>query len=202
MRKTILVQIIFITAMLVFAMAPREVQTIHDIKSPKVQITATPTATPTPKPTPVAAKNATTQPTPKPTKRPTPKPTPTKTAKATRSGLRVGDRIKGSLTYYCCCPRCCGSHVKQVSPGVYRSKTASGMRVQTGQAPPYPIVSCNWLPLGSKVEVNGTIYTVEDRGGGGLSQVGALDVYVYQGHKKALAMGRRSATIKIVRVGR
>ena len=203
MRKTILVQIIFITAMLAFVTAPREVQIIHDIKSPKVQITATPTATPTT----VVAKNATTQPTPKPTKRPTPKPTakptpkPTTKPTKTRSGLRVGDRIKGSLTYYCCCPRCCGSHVRQVSKGVYRSTTASGMRVQTGQAPPYPIVSCNWLPLGSKVEVNGTIYTVEDRGGGGLSRVGALDVYL-ESHAKALKLGRKSATIRIVRIGR
>ena len=211
MRKTILVQIIFITLMLIFAMAPREVQAIHDIKSPKVQITSTPTATP--EPTAVVAKYATTQPTPKPTVKQTtnvqkmhnatPKPTakPTKTAKTTRYGLRVGDRIKGSLTYYCCCPRCCGSHVRQVSKGVYRSTTASGMRVQTGQAPPYPIVSCNWLPLGSKVEVNGTIYTVEDRGGGGLSRVGALDVYL-ESHAKALKLGRKSATIRIVRIGR
>ena len=206
MRKTILVQIIFITLMLIFAMAPREVQAIHDIKSPKVQITSTPTATP--EPTAVVAKNATTQPTPKPTKRPTPKPTakptpkPTTKPTKTRSGLRVGDRIKGSLTYYCCCPRCCGSHVRQVSKGVYRSTTASGMRVQTGQAPPYPIVGCNWLPLGSRVEINGTIYTVEDRGGGGLSRVGNLDVYVHQGHKKALRLGKRSVTIRIIRIGR
>ena len=76
------------------------------------------------------------------------------------------------------------------------------MRVQTGQAPPYPIVSCNWLSLGSRVEINGTIYTVEDKGGGGLSKQGNLDVYVYQGHAAAKAKGVRKVTIRIVRIGR
>lgn len=154
----------------------------------EITVTVTPTITQT-----VTAK-PTVKPTPKPTKRSTPKPA--------RSGIQAGATLRGSLTYYCCCPRCCGSHVKQVKKGVYRSTTASGMRVQTGQAPPYPIASCNWLPLGSQVEAGGVVYTIEDRGGGGLSKRGNLDVYVYQGHKKALAMGRRSVTLRIVRVGR
>ena len=154
------------------------------IATPTATYEATPTIKPTAKPTP--------------TVKPTPKPTP----KPARSGIQAGATLRGSLTYYCCCPRCCGSHVKQVKKGVYRSTTASGMRVQTGQAPPYPIASCNWLPLGSQVEAGGVVYTIEDRGGGGLSKRGNLDVYVYQGHKKALAMGRKSVTIRIVRVGR
>lgn len=164
-----------------------------------IRLTATPTAKPTPtqtataKPTPKMTKRSTPTATPKPTKRPTPKPA--------RSGLRAGDTLRGSLTYYCCCPKCCGKHVKRISPGVYRSKTASGMKVQTGKAPPYPIASCNWLPLGSQVEAGGVVYTIEDRGGGGLSRVGNLDVYV-ESHAKALKLGRRGATIKIVRIGR
>jgi hypothetical protein len=48
----------------------------------------------------------------------------------------------------------------------------------------------------------GVVYTIEDRGGGGLSRRGNLDVYVYQGHKKALAMGRKIVTLRIVRIGR
>lgn len=157
-----------------------------------IRLTATPTAKPTPTQTVTA----------KPTVKPTPKPTKRSTPKPARSGIQAGATLRGSLTYYCCCPKCCGKHVKQVKKGVYRSTTASGMRVQTGQAPSYPVASCNWLPLGSKVEAGGTIYTIEDRGGGGLSKRGNLDVYVYQGHKKALAMGRRRVTLRIVRVGR
>jgi 3D (Asp-Asp-Asp) domain-containing protein len=169
-----------------------KVQTTPTQKPAKVQ-----TATATPRPTKTVTKTVT-KATAKPTAKPTPKPTP----KPTRSGIQAGATLRGSLTYYCCCPKCCGKHVKQVKKGVYRSTTASGMRVQTGQAPPYPIASCNWLPLGSQVEAGGVVYTIEDRGGGGLSKRGNLDVYVYQGHKKALAMGRKSVTIRIVRVGR
>lgn len=167
-----------------------------DATEPTLMVTPTATSTPTAKPTPKPTKRPMPKSTPKPTKRPVPKST------AKRSGLRAGDTLRGSLTYYCCCPKCCGKHVKQVKKGVYRSTTASGMRVQTGQAPPYPIASCNWLPLGSQVEAGGVVYTIEDRGGGGLSKRGNLDVYVYQGHKKALKMGRRSVTLRIVRIGR
>lgn len=156
-----------------------------------IRLTATPTAKPTITQTVTA----------KPTVKPTPKPTKRSTPKPARSGIQAGATLRGSLTYYCCCPKCCGKHVKQVKKGVYRSTTASGMRVQTGQAPPYPIVGCNWLPLGSQVEAGGVVYTVEDRGGGGLSRVGALDVYV-ESHARALKLGRRSATIRIVRIGR
>ena len=133
-----------------------KVQTTPTQKPAKVQ-----TATATPRPTKTVTKA-----TAKPTAKPTPKPTP----KPTRSGMQAGATLRGSLTYYCCCPKCCGKHVKQISPGVYRSKTASGMKVQTGKAPPYPIVSCNWLPLGSRVEINGTIY--RQRQGGGVIEWG------------------------------
>ncbi len=150
------------------------------------EVTAKVQTTPTQKPAKV--QTATAKLTAKPTAKPTPKPTP----KPARSGIQAGATLRGSLTYYCCCPRCCGSHVKQVKKGVYRSTTASGMRVQTGQAPPYPIASCNWLPLGSQVEAGGVVYTIEDRGGGGSQSGGTWTCTCTRGTKKRWRWGARA----------
>ncbi|MFZ5973954.1 MAG: hypothetical protein ACOYU3_00910 [Bacillota bacterium] len=163
--------------------------------------------TPVPEKSPEAAPVRAPEPTPVRTPAPTPRPVHT-TKPGTQTGasakrLTVGSVIKGTLTYYCPCSHCCGSHVKEIGTGVYRSRTASGITVQTGQAPSHPIVSCNWLPLGSRIEVNGVVYTVEDRGGSSLNKVGRLDVYVYRGHAAAKKMGmQKGVSIKILRIGR
>ncbi|MCH5317317.1 MAG: G5 domain-containing protein [Eubacterium sp.] len=102
----------------------------------------------------------------------------------------VGQIISGKYTHYCACEVCCGK-----SNGV----TASGKKVQNGMEDPY-YIACNWLPLGSVIEVNGTTYTVVDRGGN-LSRQGRIDIFTPEGHEAAVNYGTGSCTIKIVRLG-
>ncbi len=103
----------------------------------------------------------------------------------------VGSVINGSYTYYCSCSICCGKDT-----GI----TASGNKVQNGMENPY-YVACNWLPLGSVIEVDGVTYTVADRGGSGLSKTGRIDIFTPDGHEAAKKYGRGSASIKILRLG-
>lgn len=108
-----------------------------------------------------------------------------------KNGYTLGQKIKGKYTHYCACATCCGK-----SNGI----TASGKKVYTGMPNPY-YVACNWLPLGSVISVNGTNYTVVDRGGSGLSQRGRIDIYTPEGHSAALRGGTGSCEITIVRLG-
>ena len=107
------------------------------------------------------------------------------------NGYSVGQTIKGKYTHYCSCAKCCGK-----SNGV----TASGKKVYTGMPNPY-YVACNWLPLGSVIIVNGTNYTVVDRGGSGLSSGGRIDIYTPEGHQAAIRGGTGSCSITIIRLG-
>lgn len=108
-----------------------------------------------------------------------------------KNGYSVGQTISGKYTHYCSCARCCGK-----SNGI----TASGKRVYTGMPDPH-YIACNWLPMGSVVNVKGVNYTVVDRGGGGLSRRGRIDIYTPAGHKAALKGGTGRCTITIVRLG-
>ena len=114
----------------------------------------------------------------------------TTTASNSYSDYEVGQIISGKYTHYCACEICCGK-----SNGV----TASGQIVQNGMDNPY-YIACNWLPLGSVIEVNGTAYTVVDRGGG-LNGQGRIDIFTPEGHDAAIKNGTGSCTIKIVRLG-
>ena len=78
---------------------------------------------------------------------------------------------KYKLTYYCSCSKCCGK-----SDGI----TASGKKAQEGIT-----VASNSLPLGTKISINGHIYTVQDRGG---MASNVIDVFV-SSHQKALNLG-------------
>lgn len=108
-----------------------------------------------------------------------------------KNGYTLGQKIKGKYTHYCACAACCGK-----SNGV----TASGKKVYNGMPNPY-YVACNWLPLGSVISVDGTNYTVVDRGGSRLSQKGRIDIYTPEGHAAALRGGTGSCEITIVRLG-
>ena len=107
------------------------------------------------------------------------------------NGISVGDVITGGeLTHYCACSICCGK-----SDGI----TASGIKIQNGVKPEIDIASCNWLPLGAMIEVNGIGYLVADRGGSSLDQVGKLDIFVPEGHTAALNLGIiKGVSIKII----
>ncbi|MDE6470569.1 MAG: G5 domain-containing protein [Eubacterium sp.] len=107
-----------------------------------------------------------------------------------QNGYTIGQTISGRYTHYCACG-ICGS-----GTGV----TASGRRVYNGMEDPY-YIACNWLPMGSVVNVDGTNYTVVDRGGSGLSSSGRIDIFTPEGHSACFKYGTGSCTIEIVRLG-
>ena len=106
-------------------------------------------------------------------------------------GYKVGQTINGRYTHYCACATCNGN-----SNGI----TSSGRRISNGMANPY-YIACNWLPLGSVINVDGTNYTVVDRGGSGLSATGRIDIFTPEGHAACYRYGTGPCTIKIVRLG-
>lgn len=107
-----------------------------------------------------------------------------------KNGFTVGQVIQGRKTHYCACGTC----------GTGTGLTASGKRVYNGMANPY-YIACNWLPMGSVVNVDGTNYTVVDRGGGGLSAVGRIDIFTPEGHAACYRYGTGPCTLQIVRLG-
>lgn len=105
-----------------------------------------------------------------------------------RDGVARGDVISGNITYYDICLDCCGK-----TDGI----TASGIGIWNGMDDPH-IAACNWLPFGSVVSVNGVEYTIADRGGIGLNEIGRLDIFIPEGHQRALELGRSYADIEII----
>lgn len=107
-----------------------------------------------------------------------------------KNGYTVGQVIKGKYTHYCACGTC----------GSGTGVTASGKKVKNGMSNPY-YTACNWLPLGSVVNVDGVNYTVVDRGGSSLSRTGRIDIFTPGGHSAALRRGTGSCTLTIMRLG-
>ncbi len=108
-----------------------------------------------------------------------------------KNGYKVGQKLTGRYTHYCACATCNGNS---------RGITSSGKRISNGMANPY-YIACNWLPLGSVVSVNGTNYTVVDRGGSGLSTVGRIDIFTPEGHSACYRYGTGRCSLEIVRLG-
>ena len=105
-----------------------------------------------------------------------------------------GMHITGEATHYCKCSKCCGKWA-DVKP----HKTADGTLLSNVDAGQENILSCNWLPFNTIVTVDGDQYRVADRGGKGLDEVGAVDIYVPGSHQDALDQGRlRGADIVII----
>ena len=84
------------------------------------------------------------------------------------------------ITHYCGCANCNGSWAG--------SPTASGTYPVAGRT-----VAMADLPFGTKVEINGQIYTVEDRG----VSSGCVDIYV-DSHSEALNSGMYYADVRVV----
>ncbi|MBE5958012.1 MAG: hypothetical protein E7254_04005 [Lachnospiraceae bacterium] len=87
------------------------------------------------------------------------------------------------VTAYCGCSRCCGK-----ATGI----TASGTRAKAGRT---IAADTSKLPFGTKVEINGHTYTVEDRGGA--INGNKIDVF-FNSHQEALNWGVRY--IKVYKV--
>ena len=84
---------------------------------------------------------------------------------------------KFKLTAYCNCAVCCGRWAG--------GPTASGKMPEQGRT-----IATGVLPFGTKLNIGGKIYTVEDRG----TPYGHIDVYM-KNHADAQAFGVRYADV-------
>ncbi len=97
--------------------------------------------------------------------------------------------LEVEVTHYCACAKCCGSN----SDGI----TASGKRASRGM-----VAMSSYYPFGTQIMINGTMYTVEDRGGSGIeNDIHRVDIFVPD-HNEALRLGRYKTTATIYRLGR
>lgn len=85
------------------------------------------------------------------------------------------------ITAYCSCSKCCGK-----SNGI----TASGTRATAGRT----VAASSKFSLGTKLNINGHIYTVEDRGGA--INGNKIDIYV-NSHSEALAWGVKYLPVSV-----
>ena len=81
-----------------------------------------------------------------------------------------------TLTAYCPCAQCCGTANNATASGVY--PTAGHTVAMAG------------VPFGTQLLINGTVYTVEDRG----TPYGHVDIF-FNSHSEALAFGLQSADV-------
>ena len=84
-----------------------------------------------------------------------------------------------TLTAYCNCASCCGTA---------GNATASGVMPTSGH-----MVAMGGIDFGTKLLINGTVYTVEDRG----TPYGHVDIYM-DSHDAALQFGMGSAEVYLV----
>lgn len=99
--------------------------------------------------------------------------------KATQSVNTSGKEYLGkfTLTAYCSCSKCCGKWAG--------GNTASGTRPTPGRT-----VAMGGVPFGTKLLINGHVYTVEDRG----TSYGHVDIF-FGSHSSALNFGRKYADV-------
>lgn len=97
--------------------------------------------------------------------------------------------IQVDVTHYCACSLCCGSNADGF--------TASGKRAARGM-----VAMSSYYPFGTQIMINGTMYTVEDRGGSGIeNDRRRVDIFIPD-HNEALRLGRYKTTAQIYRIGR
>lgn len=89
-----------------------------------------------------------------------------------------------TLTAYCPCPICCGAYSNMENP-----TTASGTRATAGRT---IAADTSIFPFGTRLVINGQIYTVEDTGGA--IKGNRIDIY-FNSHTDALNFGRQTATV-------
>lgn len=92
---------------------------------------------------------------------------------------------KFRITHYCSCSRCCGKWANGI--------TATGTTAEAGRT---IAVNPSQIPYGSKVVINGHVYTAEDCGGGIGSN--CIDIYV-NSHSEALQKGMYYTEVYIQR---
>ena len=98
---------------------------------------------------------------------------------STKAGKSVGVY---KITGYCSCSKCCGKAT---------GRTASGTIATAGRT----VAASAALPYGTKVNINGHTYTVEDRGGA--IKGNKIDIY-FSSHAQALAWGVKYLPVEVV----
>ena len=101
-----------------------------------------------------------------------------------RSGSTVattGETKIFKVTAYCACSKCCGKQT-----GI----TASGTRATAGRT----IAASGQYAFGTKLLINGNVYTVEDRGGA--IQGNRIDIYMNT-HAEALRWGVKYLPVQV-----
>lgn len=97
--------------------------------------------------------------------------------------------LEVDVTHYCACTKCCGENAMGI--------TASGKAVDRGM-----VAMSSYYPFGTLIMINGTMYTVEDRGGRNIeNDISRVDIYIPD-HQEALRLGRYQTTAEIYRMGR
>ena len=112
---------------------------------------------------------------------PTPQPQQPQQVKPTEQWVSLGTY---TLTAYCPCSRCCGK-----SDGI----TATGTKATAGRT---IAVDPKVIPYGSKVKINGHVYTAEDCGGAIKSK--KIDIF-FNSHQSALNFGKQTAEVFILK---
>lgn len=106
------------------------------------------------------------------------------TSRATPS-TTVSSNANGQMykiTAYCSCAKCCGKST---------GRTAMGTRATAGRT----VAASSQFAFGTKLNINGHTYTVEDRGGA--IKGNKIDIYV-NSHAEALAWGVRYLPVSVV----
>ena len=98
------------------------------------------------------------------------------TAATTTSGTQVY-----KITAYCSCAKCCGKAT---------GRTAMGTKATAGRT----VAASGKFAFGTKLNINGHVYTVEDRGGAINGK--KIDIYV-NSHAEALAWGVRYLPVSV-----
>ena len=98
------------------------------------------------------------------------------------SGTKAAAGAVYKVTAYCSCAKCCGK-----TNGI----TASGTKAQAN----HTVAAPSSFAMGTKLKINGKIYTVEDRGGA--IKGNKIDIYM-NSHAEALAWGVKYLTVEVV----
>lgn len=98
------------------------------------------------------------------------------------STTAVIDGEKYKITAYCSCSKCCGKST---------GRTASGTQATAGRT----VAASSKFAFGTKLNIGGHVYTVEDRGGA--INGNRIDIYV-DSHSAALQWGVRYLPVSVV----
>ena len=100
---------------------------------------------------------------------------------ATTTAVINGEKYK--ITAYCSCSKCCGKST---------GRTASGTKATAGRT----VAASSKFAFGTKLNIGGHIYTVEDRGGA--INGNRIDIYV-NSHAQALQWGVKYLPVSVVK---